>query len=344
MSGRAVHRGSVSSKGLTRTDALIGEGYMASVFFSYYHKDEELRDRLEVALATLKRQSLIATWHDRCLRVGDEFDSGIKQELEDADVILLLISPDFIASDYCYDIEMARAMQRHDAGEARVIPVILRACDWHSTPFGKLAAAPRDGKPIRSWRDLDEAFLDVSNSIRDALPKGRANPATTKATTDRQPDPFRSATARSSNLRISKTFSEADQDRYLNDAFDYMAKFIESSLSELSSRNPEIETAFRRLDANRFTAVIYRDGRAVSRCKIVLGGMFGRGISYSSNDAASDNSFNDSLHVRVEAQGMYLNPMMPVSISGATDQAQRLTFEGAAEYFWARLIGGLQKI
>lgn len=144
---------------------------MATIFFSYCHTDEALRDRLETSLHALKRQGLIDTWHDRRIIVGEDFDGEVRHELERADVILLLISPDFIASDYCYDVEMKRALERHADREARVIPVILRACDWRPLPFGKLLAAPRDGKPIRSWPDIDEAFLDVARKIRAALPR-----------------------------------------------------------------------------------------------------------------------------------------------------------------------------
>jgi TIR domain-containing protein len=151
---------------------------VATIFFSYSHKDEALRDRLEIHLSMLKRQGDIETWHDRRIFVGDEFDGRIGEEMEGADVILLLVSPDFLASDYSYDVEVRRAMQRHEEGSARVIPVILRHCDWHLAPFGKLQAAPRDGKPIASWTDLDEAFLDVVRALRAALSReGRANSA-----------------------------------------------------------------------------------------------------------------------------------------------------------------------
>ena len=146
---------------------------VATVFFSYSHVDESLRDQLEVHLAMLKNQGLIEAWHDRRIKAGDEFGNSISAQLEQADVILLLVSPEFLASKYCYEIEMARAMERHDAGDARVIPVILRHCDWHAAPFGKLLAAPRDGKPVKSWPDIDEAFFDVVKMIRAALPLPR---------------------------------------------------------------------------------------------------------------------------------------------------------------------------
>jgi hypothetical protein len=147
-----------------------GKAIMASVFISYSHKDEVLKEQLDVQLSTLKNQGRIDAWHDRKITAGDEFDSAISGELNKADIILLLVSPDFLASKYIQDVELKRAMERNKAGEARVIPVILRFCDWEATPFGKLLAAPRDGKPIKSWADPDEAFLDVVKMIRAALP------------------------------------------------------------------------------------------------------------------------------------------------------------------------------
>ena len=249
---------------------------MATIFFSYSHKDEALRDRLEVALTTMKRQGLIEAWHDRRLRAGDDFDRGVKAELERADIILLLVSPDFIASDYCHNVEMTRALERHDRGEARVIPVILRPCDWHPTRFGKLLAIPRDGHPVTRWTDLDDAFLDIVQRLRAALPQAAPSPPPALPAPASVAFPFG---PRSSNLRIKKKFSEADRDRFLTDAHEFMARFFETSLAELQERNQGVEASFRRLDANRFTAVVYREGKAASRCSVVLGNAIGRGIT-----------------------------------------------------------------
>src|SRR5882724_2779388 len=99
---------------------------MSTLLFSYSHKDEALRDELAAHLAALRRERLIETWHDRRIVAGQPVDATIAKELETADIILLLISPDFINSDYCFEIEVRHAMQRHDRGEAVVIPVILR--------------------------------------------------------------------------------------------------------------------------------------------------------------------------------------------------------------------------
>src|ERR1700733_9011230 len=149
---------------------------MAVVLFSYSHADEDLRDRLEKNLKMLKRQGEIETFPDRRIAAGNEVDSSISAELERADVILLLVSTDFLASAYCYDIEMKRALERQERGEARVIPVILRPCEWKEAPFGKLMATPRDGKPITSFPDLDDAFLQVTQAIRQAVTGGGTGP------------------------------------------------------------------------------------------------------------------------------------------------------------------------
>ncbi|MDJ0578447.1 toll/interleukin-1 receptor domain-containing protein [Crocosphaera sp.] len=141
------------------------------VFFSYSHKDESLRDELEKHLSTLKRQKVISAWYDRDITAGTEWKGQIDEHLESAQVILLLISADFLASDYCYDIELKRAMERHELGEARVIPIILRDVDWKGATFGKLQALPRNAKPITSWDNEDEAFTNVAKGIRKAVDK-----------------------------------------------------------------------------------------------------------------------------------------------------------------------------
>ena len=144
------------------------------VFYSYSHKDEVLRNELEKHLTLLQRQGVIAGWYDRRISVGTEWSGEIDGHLRTAEVILLLVSTDFMASDYCYDIEMKLAMTRHEARGARVIPIILRPVDWKGAPFGKLQALPTDGKPVTIWTNQDEAFLDVTEGIRAAIGDMRA--------------------------------------------------------------------------------------------------------------------------------------------------------------------------
>jgi len=311
---------------------------MTEVFFSYSHNDEDLRDRLEIHLAMLKRDGTIETWHDRRITAGDEFAGVIDGRIETADLILLLVSADFLNSRYCYDVEMKRAMERHAAGEARVIPIILRHCDWHPAPFGKLQAAPKDGKPIVSWPDLDEAFVDVVRQIRGALPSAARRPMSTSPINS---TPAQTTLAqRSSNLRVKKTFTAADHDRFLDDGFEFVARFFEASLAELDARNEDIEVRFKRIDANKFTASVYRQGKSACRCKIALGGMF-EGISFSHNENPSDNAINESLSVYNDDQSLFFKPLGMAHLG--RDDSKNLTFEGAAEYYWAIFIEPLQR-
>lgn len=139
------------------------------VFYAYSHEDEELRQQLENHLTLLKRQGIIVSWHDRKISGGTEWEGEIHEHLNTARIILLLISSDFLASDYCYDVEMNRAMERHEAREARVIPIILRPVAWRKSPFGKLQAFPKDAKPVTRWEDLDEAFTDIAERIEEVV-------------------------------------------------------------------------------------------------------------------------------------------------------------------------------
>lgn len=136
------------------------------LFYSYSHEDEQLRDELEKHLMGLKRQGILTDWYDRDIRAGDEWNRQINSHLNTADIILLLVSADFLASDYCYSIELTCALQRQKHGSARVIPVILRPVDWSVAPFGKLQALPTNAKPITLWANRDEAFENVAKGIR----------------------------------------------------------------------------------------------------------------------------------------------------------------------------------
>ncbi|BAY78855.1 TIR protein (plasmid) [Nostoc linckia NIES-25] len=156
------------------------------VFFSYSHKDEALRDELATHLVMMKRQGIIEAWHDREISAGTEWANAIDDNLEVADIILLLVSANFLASDYCYDKEMTRAMERHETRQARVIPIILKPSDWNGAPFGKLEALPKKALPITKWQDQDEAFVNVVKGIRrvvEEIAKSKTSSSTTSQNT-----------------------------------------------------------------------------------------------------------------------------------------------------------------
>ncbi len=141
------------------------------LFYSYSHKDERMRDELETHLTLMQSQGLIESWHDRRITAGDEWKKDINENLRRADIILLLISADFLVSKYCSEIEGKLALERHKKGEAVAIPIIIREVDWTSAPLGKLQALPRDGKPV--WRSSkgarDKAWAEVAKGIKKVI-------------------------------------------------------------------------------------------------------------------------------------------------------------------------------
>jgi hypothetical protein len=135
------------------------------VFFSYASRDKLLRDRLEEHLSMLKYRGLITTWHDREIHMDADRAQQVEALLQRSQIILLLISATFIASSYCYGVEMRLALQLHEQRKAIVIPVLLRPVHFASAPFARLAPLPRNGRPVTQWRDRDSAFVDVALHI-----------------------------------------------------------------------------------------------------------------------------------------------------------------------------------
>jgi nucleoside phosphorylase/transcriptional regulator with XRE-family HTH domain len=137
-----------------------------TLFYSYAREDEPSCVELEKHLRILQQQGFITEWHHRRIAPGTDWSKEIDTHLIRASVILLLISSDFLASDYSYSVEMARSLERHKANEARVIPIILRPTDWFDTPFAHLQALPRNAIPVTTWTNREEAFLEIFTGIR----------------------------------------------------------------------------------------------------------------------------------------------------------------------------------
>ncbi len=153
------------------------------IFYSYAHEDERHRERLRVALAQLRKQGLIDDWSDRDITPGDDWDQEIDEKLRTADVILLLVSMDFMASDYIWGKELEVAMARHQAGQARVVPLLLSPVAWVGAPFAKFQALPPDAKPIvdwspqaRGWKAVTESMHKLVQDLAAQLPQERVTP------------------------------------------------------------------------------------------------------------------------------------------------------------------------
>lgn len=317
---------------------------MTTLFFSYSHKDEDLRNELETHLSLLKRQGIISTWHDRRISAGSEINSVISAELESAQIILLLVSAAFLASDYCYEIEMNRALQKHAEKSAVVIPVILHPCDWHSSLFGGLRATPTDGKPISMHGNMQEALAVVASDVREAALKfDRDDRSQSRLSKEDYPSSSPIKFDRSSNLRIKRKFDDHERDEFIENSYEYIARYFEGSLEEISLRNSQIKTRFKRIDSTKFSVSVYEAGKRIAQCSVWYGGrLFGaNGIAYSSSAESEGNSYNESLSVEDDGFTLQLKPMGMQF--GFFQSDGNLSQQGAAEYFWSLLIRPLQK-
>lgn len=139
------------------------------VFISYSHKDESFKETLDEHLALLKRNYVIETWNDRKLIAGQDWDNEISENLLSSDIIIFLVSSSFISSDYCFSIEMKKALELHKTQEAIVVPIIIRSCDWQSSDFGSIQGLPKDAIPISRWDDQDDGWLNAVNGIKELI-------------------------------------------------------------------------------------------------------------------------------------------------------------------------------
>ncbi|EAO2686678.1 toll/interleukin-1 receptor domain-containing protein [Salmonella enterica] len=315
---------------------------MTTLVFSYSHADEALRNELEKHLSPLKRMGKITTWHDRCIIPGQEFENQIDLYFSQADIILLLISSDFIASDYCYQVEMTNALERHNRGEAVVIPVILRECDWHQLPFGRIMAATIDGKPITKFASHDDGYVQVAGAVSRTIANLEAKKPQQSAyvSSPASVNPMFQATdtvftPRSSNLSLPKRFTDLDKDRACRDGFEYVARYFEGSLAELKKRHAGLEVDFHKRDADAFTCAIYMGGSKVGQCAIwrASGRNMGMGDIVYSQDGTIGNAYNESLTIGDNGQILGFRPLMGVFGAGSSREAL-LTNEGMAEHLW----------
>lgn len=138
------------------------------LFYSYSHVDEEYRNRLEKYLVTLRDESLINEWHDRRILAGDDWNAEIQENLESSDFVVLIITQDYLASSACKN-ELEYAFNHKNS--KTIIPIITKPSTWKDTKCGSIQALPKDGKPVTSWTDQDEAWLNVYHGIKESIQK-----------------------------------------------------------------------------------------------------------------------------------------------------------------------------
>lgn len=317
---------------------LSGDGMTRKLFISYSHHDADLLGELRAHLRPLERAGVIAPWFDGYLIPGDEFDRRVREALAESNFVAALVTARFLDSDYCMDIEMEEAIRRHGTGECRVVPIIAKPCRWKLTSLSKLVATPTDGKAVTVWDNQDQAWDVVAQAIERAAgapyPASVAPPAAGVEAKGVAPEERAGRRMLRTPFAIPKSTRPTDQqkDDFRHEAFEVVADAFESSIAALEG---VVSGRFRRLDSNRFTAVLYREGKKIAGCTVFTSmGLFGsNGIAYSSNDSGETNSMNESLTVEVGRQGLAFKSTMGNSLGG--DRDKLLTPQEAAAKIWS---------
>lgn len=309
---------------------------MSKLFISYSHRDEKALERLHTHLAMLRRQGAITAWYDRAILAGDDIDNEVDANLADSDIFLALVSPDFLASKYCYEREMAKALERHDAGSLRVVPIILEPCDWNSSPLGKLKALPKDGKAISIWANQNVAFLGIVEELRRVLAPAKSHPiaaATTAAAS--APDKRQSR-----QYRIKREFDAIDRDDFRQKVFTAMQDYFRRSIDELNEIGELIRARFESMGERAFSCTVLNKGAREREAHITVHGdnsaTFGGDISYSFSRRAAGNTANG--FVRIEANEYELFPTLDHFSSMRSRNGGPRTAEQVAEALWRDFI------
>lgn len=297
------------------------------IFISYSHADAALLDRLHKHLAQLQREGSISEWYDRQIPAGGRFDDIISSSLEDADIFIAALSPDFLSSNYCYDVELKTALEREKSGALIIVPVILEPCDWRASPLGKFKAVPTDGKAISEFTNQNAAFLNVVSELRKitAGSEARVNRS--------QPDTTASGASR---YKIKKSFDAIDQRDFVDDAFSKIKLYFDSSVTEINSV-PEIEASLKDQGPDSFSCTVINRGFNRKFETITVRkrmGHFGEiSIVYGENPAI--NSSNGGFSVIVDDYQMYLDGSF---FSFGSSQRDKLTPLEAAKMLWDTLL------
>ena len=218
-------------------------------FISYSHKDSEYLERLKVHLANMKRQNLITEWTDNEIHAGDSIDEDVLRKLNNSEVFIALLSPDYLASKYAYEIEFKKAQELQENGSLIIVPIIVEPCDWQKTPFGVLKALPKDGKAISEWTNENNAFLNVIDELRRLI----ESPFKKVISLENSPQIKQPETRR--NYKIKKIFSEVDKITFKEESFEIIKNYFNEAIEEINSVE-HIQVKLTKMNDEYFTCLI----------------------------------------------------------------------------------------
>lgn len=204
-----------------------------NAFISYSHQDNSMLDLLHKHLTQLQRDNVIKTWTDKDIMAGGKLDQNISSALKSANLFIAILSPDYIASNYCYEKEFQSALAMQEEGMI-IIPIIVEPCDWLSTPFKDFKALPTDGKAVSTWENKNTAFLDIVQNIRKLV-----------SSSDSVKDKLQKVSSQNlvaRNYRVQKDFDSIEKIEFvemtLHQIVEYLKRYIDEvvKLDNIKSR------------------------------------------------------------------------------------------------------------
>jgi hypothetical protein len=297
-------------------------------FISYSHKDSAALDKLHTHLAMLKREGKIIGWFDREILAGSDVDQEINSKLANSDLFLALVSPDFLASSYCYEREVAEAIVRHEAGTIRVVPIIIEPCDWKATPLQKFKALPRDGKPIAEWTNANTAYLDVVSELR------RLTTDVQEVPPARPKQPMKDQKVEARRYRIKRDFDEIDRREFRVAAFNAICAYFQSAVEELNGIDG-LRASFHLLDPTKFTCTVLNKSRqrGVGHITVFAGGRSIGDIAFNHEESGATNMSNGWFSIEADEYDLFFNGGAFSSVRG-----QKYTAQQISEHLWSALL------
>lgn len=245
-------------------------------------------------------------------------------------MFLPLVSPDFLASDYCYEREMTRALERHDAGDMRVVPIIIEPCDWTASPLKRLKALPRDGKPVAEWTNQNNAFVDIVTELRRILTEDEVDDFEDSVAAV---PPVSDQTREGRRYRVKRDFDEIDRSDFRNEAFEAIRSYFEAAIAEIDSIN-HLRGRFVAIGPQTFGCTVVNRAMDRGTAHITVharSGNVGLGdIYYSFSENAPPNTANGGFTIESDEYDLFLKP----SMSAFSGHDERLSVQGAAELLW----------
>lgn len=302
-----------------------------NAFISYSHADEKHLERLHKHLAMLLREGTLDTWSDHKILPGGRIGPEINGKLNDSGLFIALVSPDYLASNYCYEKEFETALALAEAGKIRIVPVILEPCDWLSSPFNQFLALPKDGKAISEWTNQNNAYLDVVTGLRRvvasdaAAEKGRADPGGPAAGPARR-------------VKVKQEFDVIQRSDFADEAFAAIRSYFQKSCAELNDID-DLKAKFEVMSDTAFTCTVVNRGIKGGRdAHITMRNDKGRNhfgdISYVYQAHGPANTSNGAVRVAHDDYNLYLTMNGFMGNDETKYDAQQ-----AAEALWLDFVG-----